>query len=280
MGKSFLLSASVLFLFLTSFIAPDLSDISVQMVYPEKINPGEQFTLQLKVNKGSLSGAAVLQQYLPEGFTATAIETKGGKFTFENRCVKFSWKKLPEINSFIIAYYVRVDGNCSGVKILTGELSYFENGAPGKIILPACQITLPGNATVSKPQAKHVLPEISETKQVPPMDVEQMQTKPSGMSTVTPSQHTGNYYRIQIAATLRSPERNSGFFKSKMDIDYPVDMTLHEGWKKYLIGEYASYKDAEKVRTEILSKAPGAFLVTYKNGSRVSPPGAVAMDSR
>src|SRR5690606_19436931 len=79
-------------------------DVSIKTQIPDKVSAGEEFTVELIINKGEVGGFAKLQQELPEGFTATAIENKNASFTFSDQKVKYIWMALPSENEFKISY--------------------------------------------------------------------------------------------------------------------------------------------------------------------------------
>ncbi|HRH38515.1 MAG TPA: hypothetical protein PK760_09225, partial [Flavobacteriales bacterium] len=79
------------------------------------------------VDKGALTGFAKLQIDLPEGMTATAIETKGASFTFAEGKAKFIWMSLPSSPSFKVTYTLGAASDASGVKNISGRLSYIED---------------------------------------------------------------------------------------------------------------------------------------------------------
>ena len=70
-------------------------DVSVTTNMPASAVPGGEFTVEVTINKGSTAGFGKLQQDLPPGFTATAIDAKGGNFSFREQAVKIIWMSLP-----------------------------------------------------------------------------------------------------------------------------------------------------------------------------------------
>jgi hypothetical protein len=400
------------------FFHPD-ETVTIQPSVPPTVKPGEEFTVELTVSKGNISGFAELQQYLPEGFTAVPAETRNSSFVFEEHHVRFTWKELPSEPSFRISYKIRTDATCNGMKTLNGEFSYIENDLPKKITLTPSVIVLSNELMVSSDtSAEDANKEIvvrkflftSKTKRgsyrvdlkinkgsriaatrifdkvidgygaeiidskgarfsyanrlaefywetlpkdsvftisyfmVPdstmsadysitsllkqnnvqenpaassteasvsaPLSSAQessISTAPSSSnsplnSTLTanpvspkvkiaaskanrpqpsvqasvspkltgiPSPQKGIYYKIQIAATKHSPDRTSEYFRLKYNISEPVEITMHEGWKKYMVGVYEKYASAKQKNTETKSKIPDAFVVAYNDDFRI-----------
>src|ERR1022692_416325 len=108
-----------LFLFwilLVSFKSMSSQDISITRNEPTTLIPGGECVVELTINKGSLSGFAKLQDDLPEGLTATAIDTKSASFSFENKRVKFIWMSIPADAQFKVSYKLKADANAFGTK--------------------------------------------------------------------------------------------------------------------------------------------------------------------
>jgi N-acetylmuramoyl-L-alanine amidase len=79
----------------------------------------------------------------------------------------------------------------------------------------------------------------------------------------------GIEYKVQISATRKSPVRNNDFFSSKYKLTDNVELTYHDGWKKYLIGKFENYKQANAYRKQTQQKVSDAFVVAYDNGMRI-----------
>jgi hypothetical protein len=99
----------------------------------------------------------------------------------------------------------------------------------------------------------------------------------AGVSSVNiPSTKSGIYYKVQIAATMKSPVRDNAWFGKNYKLHEPVDLTYHEGWKKYLIGTFDNYKEANQHRKATREKVSDAFVVAYQDGNRISVKDAIA----
>ena len=81
-----------------------LADISITQNIPASMQPGSEVRVTVTVNKADLAGFAKLQLDLPEGLSATAIDTKGASFTFADGKAKFIWMALPTTPTFKITY--------------------------------------------------------------------------------------------------------------------------------------------------------------------------------
>jgi hypothetical protein len=248
--------SSALFLFIASNFFGSDAEVTIQPSVPSNVKSGDAFVVELAISKSSLAGFAYIQQYLPEGFSATPVETHGAKFVCENGLVRFMWVELPKENAFTISYRIKTDVTCNGLKTLNGEFSYIENDRTKRISLTPSVVLLANENEVADAGANNI---VAEKKSQNPLPV---------FSSIPPPEK-GIYYKIQIAATKRSPDRNNNFFESRYKIGDPVEITQHEGWKKYLIGAYDKYSSAKEHRNETLAKVPDAFIVAYQNGERI-----------
>src|ERR1700757_493936 len=115
MIKQFILLLNFIGLFLVHYFA---GDVTIDETVPTSAKAGSEFTVEVKIHKGEIGGFARFQDELPEGFTATEIETKDAVFKFENQKVKFIWTSLPKDPEIKISYKVKVASNVSGDKTI------------------------------------------------------------------------------------------------------------------------------------------------------------------
>lgn len=135
----------LIFLFWILILLSKLStsqNITITRNEPSTLAGGGECVVELTINKGSLAGFAKLQEELPEGLSATAIDTKSASFSFENKKVKFIWMSLPSDGQFKVSYKIKADANASGTKITTGNFYYIEGNDTKKIPIAATDITI------------------------------------------------------------------------------------------------------------------------------------------
>ena len=372
---------SLSLVFVSSVFFEEAPQVSILPSVPSEVKPGDSFLVELTIHKDKVKGFANLQQYLPEGFTASPVNSNRGSFSFKNQLVRFIWIELPGEKSFKITYQIKTDETCSGVKTLTGEFSFMENNTTNKIaITPSVVLmnndfvspdatngysastivdksmvpsealsggydvtlkvkkgfqkinvqlniplpdgyvaeainthgskfsyrerfaefywkTLPpdsvfnvsyhiylknpisGNTSQALQAAENTTGSITQEKESVPAEFsmsfpkknETVQAAELNSNGLVPLSDVkkGIYYKIQIAATRKSPDRNNDFFISYWNIKEPVDMTMEEGWKKYLIGTFEKYSAANQFGMATRTKIPDAFVVTYHSGVRI-----------
>jgi cell division septation protein DedD len=271
--------------------------INVTRKMPSSAAPGSEFTVELTVNKGSTSGFAKLQEEIPDGFTASAIESKSATFTFDKSKVKFIWMSLPADGSYTVSYKVKVDAAASGSKTITGTFSYIDGNDTKKISIASSSIDLSGavssstsssttsttsstNTTtdntpppvketpppvvVKTPEPTSAPPAPEPKKVIPPPVVKPRVTPPA-----TPNNVSGIVFRVQIGAGQNSGAE--GDLKSKYNIAEEVYSEQIDGLYKYTAGSFTSYGAAKDYRDKVRSSGDdGAFIVAYQNGARMS----------
>jgi hypothetical protein len=229
--------------------------------------PSGEFTVEITIKKDDLTGFAKLQETLPRGLTATAIETKNASFTFSDQKVKFVWMSLPPQKEFKVSYRVKVSADTKGTLFFNGEFSYLEkDGETRKCILPQDAVNIDPSA--SEPLAEQ--PKKQEPKVTP-------KQAPANKEPIKPStgipapQPSGVVYRVQIAAgpnVVGQP-----YFHKKYGFKEPVYVELHQGLNKYTTGGFEIYKSARDNRENINANYPfdtGPFVTAYNNGQRIT----------
>lgn len=101
--------------------------IAVTASAPASVNGGEEFAVEIRVNKAQVSGFAKLQVNIPAGFEAREGESKGGSFTASGTLVKIIWTSVPADPEFTVKVMLKAPAGENGDKQLTGKFSYIEN---------------------------------------------------------------------------------------------------------------------------------------------------------
>ena len=73
-------------------------------------------------------------------------------------------------------------------------------------------------------------------------------------------------FKVQIAASSEPKPVDSDFFKGVKDID----IYRENGMVKYAVGATENFAEVEKLRASLLDKFPGAFIVAFRDGYKVS----------
>ncbi|PBQ34115.1 hypothetical protein CNR22_20830 [Sphingobacteriaceae bacterium] len=113
-------------LFIYGLFAGD-NGITVTSNIPANLVAGQEVTIELKVNKGGMSGFAKLQLELPEGITVKAADDKGANYNYNAGIAKWVWPALPMESEIIVSVTLFVESSASGTKFIASKYSYVEN---------------------------------------------------------------------------------------------------------------------------------------------------------
>jgi hypothetical protein len=265
---------------------------------PQFIDQGNDMRVNILVNKGSTEKFAKIEEIIPSGYTAEAINTRDAIFTYKDNIVKFLWMNLPPEERFIVNYRLAPDDGIGKTDLpLKGTFSFILNGATQVIEIVQRDADLNNLdsryldgviASVPSPGFKSPVGSTSPTitsytetgtdggKEIPVM-YRKIEDKPHAarkqveldMSYLLEPEE-GVYYRVQIAAGHR-PVDMKRYFR-RLNITDDVRTEKHEGWYKYSIGSFGEYKEARDYRVKIWNTTPidDAFVAAYNNGIRIT----------
>ena len=94
---------------------------------PSSMTPGSSANITITINKGTVDDFAKLVIELPEGMSATPIQTNGASFSFKDQKAKFIWMALPSDQEFNVSYKLTAASSASGNKIVKGTFSYIKS---------------------------------------------------------------------------------------------------------------------------------------------------------
>jgi len=247
-----------------------------------------QYNVEVTINKKDGENTARFTDNIPEGYTVTNINSSNAKFMFSNRQATFVWDPLPSEKTFKISYTLEATGDKYGNPDVNGMLVY---GAEGEtqtsvstsydgILIPAT--TLATTQPTTQSTAQPITPTVEEASlnATPPETVPDViasnllaeateKSSATNYSTPVPAPQKEIFYKIQIAATRKSPTRNDEYFENKYHLGQHVDITEHDGWRKYMLGNFDSFMSAHNFSLKIREKIPDAFVVAYRNAERI-----------
>jgi len=266
-----------------------------------------EYIVNILVNKEDKKKFAKVEETIPAGYTAVAIEPRDAIFTFKNQTVKFLWMNLPTESNFTVSYRLipqnqakleapRVKGNFSYMvedKTISMPIIQRDVDIPalsgdgiGNLVadVKANPVDLPEEEPEQVTIAETVREEILKEE---PVKVESTKTEPAKEEPVIAENKTrkqkekpslpyslepesGVYYRVQVAAGHKAVNVER-YFK-KFNLGKEVRKELHEGWHKYSIGSFAVYKEARDYRVHLWNTTPvkDAFVSAYNSGNRIT----------
>lgn len=105
-------------------------DLGNIFCYRQVVREGDQLTVHLLVNTANLprDKYAKIQEAIPAGYQASAVESNEGIFSFKDNTVKFLWMALPPQRQFVVSYKLTsLSGEVNENIDLNGSFSYIEN---------------------------------------------------------------------------------------------------------------------------------------------------------
>lgn len=268
---------------------------------PSIVGDGNEYIVNILVNKGSTEKFAKIEEEVPQGFKAEAIQTKDAIFTFKDQKVKFLWMNLPAEQRFVVSYKL-IPINKNEVKQLTlkGTFSFIINEATQIIDITQKEVDLsnldPKNlegiiASVPTPNfsttgnqniegqpnsSSYTEPGVDGGKDIAIKyqkieDKKQVASKKIiDLKSYMLEPEKGVYYRVQIAAGHRPVDIKNYFKKYKLPQEIRTEE--HEGWYKYSVGSFNGYKEARDYRVNLWKTTAinDAFVAAYNNGTRIT----------
>jgi len=253
---------------------------------------GGKYKVTLNFDKKGIQGFAKTTEQIPNGFTATENDSKGGVFSFKEQEVKILWMAIPKEDKYSISYNMEANSEtANGNYNIKGYFSYLENDVTSKydIIETSFELTsnqlvadntIVENPIVEKPVVEKPVVEkpvvekpvvenpVVENPVVENPVVEKPVVAPTNKITSTPNPETGVSYKVQVGAGHQKVSAN--YFSAKFNLTDNVSTETHEGWIKYLVGSYNEYKLARDKRNSVRNNVTTAFVTAYNIGKRIT----------
>ncbi|MBN2214610.1 MAG: hypothetical protein JW723_10225 [Bacteroidales bacterium] len=289
-------------------VSEDAANIACIRQKPYLNETGSEYIVNILVSKQDKKKFAKVEETIPEGYNAIALETRDAIFTFKNQKAKFLWMNLPASPNFNIKYrlipknasdftspdisgtfsFMAADKTIS-VDIMQSEGDIENLSEPEIQNLIADLKTKPVTVPVKEPVVADIKPSeeedikpaveekpdftvepVSQVEEVKPEVKKPVQTFRAGDLAYLLEPETGVYYRVQVAAGHK-PVDIKKYFK-KFNLELEVRKEDHEGWIKYSVGSFGIYKDARDYRVHIWNTTAidDAFVSAYNDGKRIT----------
>jgi hypothetical protein len=237
------------------------------------------FIVNILVNKEGKSHFAKIEERIPEGYTAAELESHGGIFTSSGQTARIIWRNLPAESSFIVSYRLVPGEGTENLPEPDGEFTFMHNEITTSRRIAQMDVDL---RTLSENEKGELIASLPREKASPQADRVSRAVSRGATAKQGPDARPGNvngnpllagtgvYYRVQIAAGHRPVNIKRHF--GQMKITDEVSSEIHEGWIKYSIGSYDSYRTARDRRVHIWNTTPvkDAFVAAYNDGQRIT----------
>ena len=229
----------------------DKPSFDVRYDIPVRTPANGEFEMKLIVDRGPITGGGTFSQILPAGFKATDPNVMNGVFSFADQQVSISFDKIPEVPSFTLTYKVKVSDLAPGTYPIIGEF----------VDADSKSYQFNNNIYVEK---------MSDMTYGPASDTLSVSTASAIKG--NKSDNANFEYRVQIRASYgqMTPDEELNRYKitDKVKEDYV------NGWYKYSVGSFKTYREAAKYRDLLISNngINDAFVVKFKNGKPYTEP--------
>ncbi|MES2762048.1 MAG: SPOR domain-containing protein [Bacteroidota bacterium] len=294
------------FLALTSFAAA-FSQITITGNFPSSIGSGSSVDADVKINKGTVGNFAKYQMDVPAGITISAIEVKGGNFTFENQRAKIVWVSVPSDPEFTIKLKVMAGSDAPASVTFAQKFYYLENNEKKEVEASPVVISIGGGSGVA---STPVTSTPAETKPVETVASTPVETKPAEttpVATSTPVETVASTpvetkpvetvastpvetKPVETKPVESAPVKKTTAATSEAGMTFKVQIgafssqpsksryaglpnlsiDMINGMYKVTTGKFTSKEEAVKFRDELQSKGYSGFIAKYKDGVRVN----------
>ncbi len=293
----------LLTIFALSSFSAAFSQITINANFPSSMAAASTIDADVKINKGTVGNFAKYQLDVPVGYIISAVDAKGGNFTFENQRAKIVWVSVPGDAEFTVKLKVQANSDATSPATFSQKFYYLENNEKKEVDATPSVITIGGSGAVAatppapvetKPvtttppptETKPVEPVAAtpapvETKPATPTETKPVEAKP--VATTTPAEtkpvepvktkaapssssasSAGMTFKVQLGAYATQPSKNKFSGAGNVTID------LINGMYKVTTGNFKTLDEAVKYRDELKSKGFDGFIAKYKDGVRIN----------
>ncbi len=136
MRVRYIVPIPLLFLLILGPLFFQKGEVRIEHELPERIAPGEELEVSIRVHKGDREQFAKLELELPKGLEVEAVEKSGASFSSKDGTAKFLWMAMPKGGQFLVKYRLKANkGIEEGERTIRGEFRYLEGNKRKKVSL-------------------------------------------------------------------------------------------------------------------------------------------------
>jgi len=209
--------------------------LSADLEMPTGVELGSDFIVKVSITKNDLKGLIKFYQTLPENYTASAADLKGGSLTVKGNLLEVTWLSPPRENVYSFVYKLKVPENAKDEEEFKARVDYYVGLTPQSFTFVNKTIKL-NQLVVNN---NFVFDGVDEST--------------AGARII---------YSVQFGVFVTTPT-----FKGIKDV---TTLPLNKRMTRYLSGEFTAHKQAELRREELRAKGfKDAFIVKLKDGQVV-----------
>jgi hypothetical protein len=206
--------------------------LSADLEMPKGVELGSDFIVKVTITKNNLKGLIKFYQTLPENYTASEADLKGGAFTVKDNLLEITWLSPPRENVYSFVYKLKVPENAKDEEEFKARVDYYAG------------LTTQSFTFVNKTIKLNQL--VVNNNFV----FEGVDESTAGAKVI---------YSVQFGVFVTTPT-----FKGIKDV---TTLPLNKRMTRYLSGEFNTRKKAELRREELRAKGfKDAFIVKLKDG--------------
>lgn len=236
-------------------------ELSIAANFPSSMYPFDTSDVTLRISKGDISGAAKLQQTIPEGFVVNNLLSAGAEFEFKNQILTYSWEEFTDEETLDIVYRLISINAPMGSISIPGILFYVQNDVD--------QIR-----QFKKTIEVVEVPVVAQNNNIEAINPDKQDNKDVNSSATTVKNANSStegkslVYRVQVYAVYGGTT-SAKLLEKRLNLDYPVQQDYEGNYAKYTSGEFATYDEAADYKKKLrASSVPGAFVVGFYEGAR------------
>lgn len=225
-------------LFLFSLFSGD-GGVTITNTIPSSLKPGQEVKVEIKIDKGNMSGFAKMQLELPAGITVNEIDSKGSNFSFIEGTAKWVWASLPAESEIVLKLSLVVGAGVSEKVTIGGKYSFIENNAKKVVDMAPVEVTIGGEGVAAT-------------------NTTSVQNSADNTSTITTNNNANN-----PSGNNQNPSGNITLSRSIVKGGAPGEYVVNVAVNKGSTKGFARYSDdlPEGVTAKSLKNEGGSFSV-------------------
>lgn len=256
---------------------------------------GDEFVVELVLHLNGMKGFLKMQEWASNGCVLSKFQSAGATVTVDGSTIKFVWFEVPAAETVVVKYKVQCASIPEDGLTIDGKLSFTVDNQPREVpIILASQaakteIVVPQNSgetqlevqeTQVKEEQKQDVAVVQEAKTAEKIETEvkanevkapkneETKLKPQSKSTSGQGKVS---YKVQVLANHRRVSEKE--WMDKYGLQEEKQVSNHEGWMKWTVGNFSDYKDARSKRESLNAQCPnlpGPFVSAFQDGNRIT----------
>jgi len=189
------------------------SQITINANFPSNMSSASSVDADVKINKGAVGNFAKYQLDVPAGYVISAVDAKGGNFTFENQRAKIVWVSVPSEPEFTIKLKVQANSDATNPATFSQKFYYLENNEKKEVEAAPIIINIGGGsavaATSTPVETKSTPVETNPVTTTTPVETKSTPVETTPVTTTTPVETKSTPVETTPVTTTKPVETKS-----------------------------------------------------------------------